>query len=486
MPMIIHRNDLKQTNAVEIRIRPEKELVGSALSAIRSYAGHFFKDRKDIDRIVLATEEAVGNVLSYSMTDHLDCITVTADAADGELTVCVLDSGLPGDYEETLNGEERLGIRLMHGAVDFVQVENLGKAGRCQRLVKYYSSIPDLSGPSELPETDVRENSQITIRSACPSEILSICRAVYNEYGLTYSRDIVYYPERFSAAVAKGQMQSFVAVDEEGRLAGHHAVFEWDTVPGIREVGIGVVDRNYRNMGIARRLMERSCSYVRDETEGRVLVGCCVMSHPYTQKNCLLYHLVPCGFLLNLTPPDVLQSSMKTGGGFTSDAIAATVFDRAPETVYLPEKLKSTAEKIYSWMELPRTIVTGQEPAFGTDSTECKWYFNTAKRNGTIVILSPGQDHKCSLHSSIVGLKRRGAEMIMLYFSAGQSGASAVYEAAREEGFFFTGLLPASDLGDMILMQKMMNNVVDYDSLITCDLFTELLADIRRFDPDQS
>ena len=75
--------------------------------------------------------------------------------------------------------------------------------------------------------------------------------------------------------------------------------------------------------------------------------------------------------------------------------------------------------------------------------------------------------------------------MIVLYIPIEQPGLTAVYENAKNEGFFFTGLLPATDHGDVVIMQKMMNNVVDYDSLITCDLFTELLADIRRFDPDQ-
>ena len=74
--------------------------------------------------------------------------------------------------------------------------------------------------------------------------------------------------------------------------------------------------------------------------------------------------------------------------------------------------------------------------------------------------------------------------MIVLYIPIEQSGLTAVYENAKNEGFFFTGLLPATDHGDVVIMQKMMNNIVDYKSLVTYDSFTELLDDIQKYDPD--
>lgn len=471
-------------NAIEIRIRPDPRLLPSVLSAISSYAKLFFKNEKDIDHIVLATEEAVGNVLSFSVTPHLDTVTVTADAASGEFTVCVLDHGLPGDYEKTLSGEDRLGLMLMHNAVDVATVENLGTAGRCQRLIKYYSTVADFSALPELPKAAPIENAQITVRSPKKAEMLDVCRALYNEYGMTYSNDIVYYPDRFYAAVAKDQIHSTVAVDENGNLAGHHAVFQWSTIPGVWEGGMAVVNGNYRNAGVFRRMMQRSFDYVRNEVNGKLFIGCCVMTHPYSQKNRLKYGGMPCGFLLNLTPPDVLRSSFKTKDCFTADAIAASVFDTTPKTVYLPEEAAAVAEKIYGWLGLPRTVVTDLSTLPETGVTESAWYFNSAKRNGTINLRHPRSDFLRNLRNHMYELKLRGAEMMVLYVPIEQSGFPIVYEAAKAEGFFFTGILPATDQGDVIMMQKMLNNVVDYDSLIAYGPFAELLNDIRAFDPD--
>ena len=472
-------------SAIEIRILPDAQLLSSALSAIRSYAKHFFKTRKDVDRIALATEEAVNNILSFSVTSHLDAITITADGTDGEFTVCVLDKGLPGDYEKTLLGEDRLGLTLMHNAMDVVTVENLGAAGRCQKLVKYYSTVPDFAALPEPPQPAPIENAEITIRAPKKEEMLAVCRAIYNEYGLTYSKDIVYYPERFYAAVAKDQIHSTVAVDENGNIAGHHAVFEWDTVPGVWEGGMAVVNSNYRNAGVFRRMMQRSYDYVHDEVKGRLFLGCCVMTHPYSQMNRLKYGSNPCGFLLNLTPPDVLRSSFKAKDTFTADAIACSVFDPTPKTVYLPEELRAAAEKIYGNVKIPRTIVTDDSSLPAAEATESAWFFNTAKRNGTINLRCPGADFQRRLRSDMYALKCRGAEMLILYISAELPGLPAVYEAAKQEGFFFTGIIPATDQGDVLMMQKMLNNVVDYDSLVSYGPFTELLEIVRGFDPDQ-
>ena len=471
-------------NAIEICFSPDVKLLPSVLSAIKSYSEIFFKDRKDVDRIVLSTEEAINNVLSYSATNHLKNITVTADGRDGEFTVSVLDKGLPGDYDIILEGKDRLGLTIMQNAMDVVIQENLGMAGRCQKLIKYYSCVSEFSELHAQPEAAPATIMKISVRIPKKTEMNEISRLIYQEYGLTYSRDIVYYPERFFAAVLKDLIHSLVAVDENDNIAGHIAAFQWDTVPGVWEMGMGVVSRHYRKAGIALRMMQQCCDYVKNDVNGRLLIGCCVTTHKYTQSNCMKCGLTPCGFLLNLTPPDVLHSSFKSDERYTANAVACLVFDSTPKKVYLPEELRDVANKIYTWQKLSRIITMENDAISDTAATESKWFYNTVKRNGTIYLYRLGQDHIRCLHNNIYELKRHGAEMIVLYIPIEQPGLTAVYENAKNEGFFFTGLLPATDHGDVVIMQKMMNNIVDYKSLVTYDSFTELLDDIQKYDPD--
>ena len=471
-------------NAFEIKIRPETALLPVALGAVSAYAKLFFKNKKDVDRIVLATEEAINNVLSYSVTTRMQEITVAAEGADGEFTVYVLDKGLPGDYEKTLTGEDRLGLTLMHGVVDEAAVENLGMDGRRQKLVKYYSRMPEFAALPRQPEPEFIDGAEISVRAPKKDEMLEICRAFYNEYGLTYVNDLIYYPERFYAAVAKDQIHSTIAVDQHGRFAGHHGVFQWTNVPGVWEAGMAVVNSSFRNAGVFKKMMARTYAYVHDEVKGKLFLGCCITTHPYSQKLRLKYDSFPCGFSFNAVPPELAESTFKGASDFSTEALAASAFDFTPKSIYLPEELHTAARFIYGGMNLtrefsPETLSLPETP------TKSAWFFNNRLRIGSINFSQPGSDYATRLRSDIYELKTRGAEMITLYLSVELAGLQAAYEAAKAEGFFFTGILPNADQGDVLIMQKMVNHVVNYDSLITTGPFTELLDIVRAFDPDQ-
>ena len=471
-------------NAFEIKMLPNSALMTPVLAAVRSYAESFFSDKKDLDRIVLSAEEAIGNVLRFSQSRQLTDITVTLDADGGEFTVCVLDQGLPGNFEETLQGDDRLGLTLMHNAMDVVQVENLGLNGRCQKLVKYYSKMPDWTRSDTQEAESIIENAVITVRAPKKSDMLAICRALYDEYGLTYPNEIVYYPDRFYAAVAKDQIHSTVAVDENDNLAGHHGVSQWSIVPGIWEFGMAIVNNRYRNAGVFVKMMQRTYNYVHDEVRTKMFMGACTTTHPYSQKLRLKYGSMPCGFSLNALPNDVGHGTFIKDGHFTHEAYAASVFDFSEKTVYLPKELQEPAQFIYGGLKLPRIFAeeTGEPEA---DLTDSAWLFNKRSRNGSVNIRTIGKDFASRLKSDILELRTRGAEMITLYGSLEDSGFPALYSNAKTDGFFFTSILPNADQGDVVVMQKMLKSAVDYENIITVEPFTTLLDMIRALDPDQ-
>lgn len=467
----------------ELFITPEKDMIPAVLGAVKSYAGKYFDDNKTIERIGLATEEAINNVLLFSATSRLENIRITAVGEDGEFTVSIYDQGLPGDYESVLKGEERLGLAIMHSAVDVAEVENLGISGRCQRLVKYYSKIVDLP-KKEDENLPVIENAKLSVRTPKKDEMLEICRAFYAEYGLSYINDIIYYPERFFAAVAKDQIHSTVAVDENGGIAGHHAAWAWKDIPGVWESGMAVVNKRYRNAGAFHMMMQRSYNYVRDEAKGKIFLGSCVTTHPYSQKIRLKYGSYPNGFLFNAAPPDAFQSTFRGENDCSSEAFACTVFDKTPKTVYIPEELYEPAKMIYDGLELERTFVSdSSEPA--KETTHSTRYFNGRTRCGSVNIFEYGKDWQKSLSNDIYELKCQEVEMIHINLAIEDPAFPAVYEYAKKEGFFFTAVFPCTDCGDMIKMQKMLLRTVDYDGLVTVEPYTTLLNMVRKLDPDQ-
>ncbi len=468
----------------EIKISPEKSLLPVVLSSIGEYAKNFFDNKKDINKMILATEEAINNVLEYSITDHMKEIRITVDGSDGEFTVCVYDGGMPGDYEQTLTGEDKLGLTLMHGVTDQAFVENLGMDGRCQRLVKYYCHMPDFKKKVKTTkEQKIIEDAEITVKTPNKNEMLEVCRAFYNEYGLTYANDIIYYPERFYAAIAKDQMHSTIAVDQDGNFAGHHCTFEWDKVPGVWESGMAIVNSNYRNVGVFKKMMSRSYNYVHDDAKGKIFLGECVMTHPYSQKLRLRYGSFPVGFYFNMLAPDYAASSFKKAEDYSSVANAASAFDFTPKTVYLPEELHKPANYIYNGLGLERTILTDtKEPEKEVSKSTCFYYNNT--KSGAININEIGKDYSKHVASSLRELKSKGADTIMLYFSVEDPSFEYVYNSAKDLGFFFTGIIPNADQGDVVTMEKLLQSVVNYDCNITISPFTELYEMVRKFDPE--
>ena len=469
-------------NALEIKIQPTVDLIPAVRAAIGDYAKNFFTDNRVIQHLKLATEEALSNVLLYARTEQLNVVTITANAAGGEFTISVTDTGLLGDYNQMLNGEQRLGLELIRGVVNKVKVENLGVEGRRQTLTQYYSEPLSASVPEEKPAPAIIENAEITVRAPRPEELLDVCRGIYNEYGMTYTNDIIYYPERFRAAVESDALHSTVAVDQYGNIAGHHAAFEWETIPGVWESGMAVVSKSYRNAGIFNKMMERTYRYVHDEKQGRLFLGGCVTSHPYSQKLRLKCGSFPCGFQFNMAPPELFQSSFKKEQDFTHEALACSVFDFEPKTVWLPDEVRPATDKIYHWLELPRDIRSEPEVPAGD-----RCVLNTSLNARTMVSFGTMKTIGCDYADCLRGFtadgKRRGARVLTLYVPAEQAALPTVYEEAKKSGFFFTGLLPNTDLGDMLILQNMLTNLVDYDAQVFAEYYRELAEIVRGLDP---
>ncbi len=472
-------------NDFEIKINPDSKMLPIVLVAIGEYAKNFFDNKKDVNKIVLACEEAINNVLAYSLTDRVQDIKITANAEGGDFVVCIYDKGMPGDYEKTLQGEDKLGLTLMHGVVDQAEVQNLGKDGRCQKLVKYYCHMPDFKKQNkDSKQEEIIEDAQIEVRSPKKEEMLDICQAFYKEYGLTYPNDLVYYPERFYASIAKDQIHATIAADEQGRFAGFHAVFEWEHVPGVWESGMAIVNSNFRNAGVFKKMMARTYSYVHDDAKGKIFLGECVMTHEYSQKLRLRYESFPVSFIFNYGKPNIGGSTFKKANDYTSVTIAASAFDFTPQSVYLPEELHEAAKFIYNGVKLDRTILTeSKEPEL--ENSKSIWNYNNYMDLGKINIIEAGKDYKEHLDDNLRELKIKGADIVILYISAQDPSLPLVYEAAKEAGFFFTGIIPDADQGDVVTMEKLFRSVVNYDANITISPFTELFDMVRKFDPEQ-
>jgi hypothetical protein len=74
---------------------------------------------------------------------------------------------------------------------------------------------------------------------------------------------------------------------------------------------------------------------------------------------------------------------------------------------------------------------------------------------GTIHVSRVGADTAAAIRRACHDLGRRGAEAISLLLPLAQAGTGAVCRAAEDEGFYFSGLLPARARdGDVLVLQR--------------------------------
>lgn len=478
----------KQT--FQLKISPDKEMIAIALSAAKEYASRYIKDEKEVGRMVLALEEAIANVLNYSLTSSVDSIKIYAEAEGGELKFSVIDKGLPGDYSTMLKDEDSLGLTIMQKVTDRITIKNLGLKGRCQELVKYVSKMPDFEAEKkEEQQPELIVPKEINIIPMRRSDADCVARLFYKEYGFSYPNDIVYYPDRLYEASQSGSLHSLVAVNEEGRFLGHIAAFEWSDLPGVYETGMAAVDPVCRGSGVLNILMHEIDKYVRSCPNSKQNLGEAVVTHYYSQKSGYKTGSRGSGFAFCLTPPGAGVSTFREKGDEyvrqrDSYIYTPLVIDRSGKTVYSVPEINDVAGFVYNILDLERNVVVDDVPSeletsIGTSTTNNTYNFTR------LVISDIGKDIAQRIRRDCFEAKKNGSAMIQLFVSMDRPGVYQAYEEAKKQGFFCAGLLPVTEKGDMLIMVNLFENTVDYENFKLYDPYYPLLEMIRKLDPDQ-
>lgn len=468
----------------KLEIIPDERMIPVALASVRTAASYFFEDTTTLERITLSLEEAIANVTAYCRSDALESILIEAGSEEGAFVVTVTDKGMPGDLDKELEGEQRLGLNIMHKLMDKVTVENLGIDGRRQRLVKYLADMPAFEVRKPVEAVAPAETT-LTIRPVREEETIEVARCMYDEYGFTYPTDTVYYPERFYAATQTGDMYSLVAVNAVGEIAAHLSLWRWSILPGIWEMGMGVVKRRFRQAKIFTGLADGIIIHARDVMGLDAIIVEPVLHHPYSQKTFNRVGACACGVGLSYVPTTLTNTINQTQDKRGDVAIAMVVFKREPRTLYLHPELCGFIEEIAGRMELPVKLVT--EPLLAPRE-QCVTVAEAYQHMqlGRIAVYEVGKDIAARLHSLSAQLKRQNVEVIELFLRIDEPGARNAYEAAKKLGYFCTGFLPMSGRGDMLMMENLYAHTVDYDAMQTVEPYTGLLARIRAFDPNET
>lgn len=494
--------DTPERDRCSLTLPNDMGYVSVARCFVRQVAGHLGFTDDDRHRFELVVEEAATNVIKHAYEPgEVASFDIVCRRVDHGMEVCVHDRGIPWDpaldeeYDpaadlETQSGRG-FGEHLIKHLVDEFAFDNLGHDGKQVRLVKYLdtSHISEEREGTRTPEVVAPPQSnpepvELEIRRMRSEEAIEVSRAVFDCYGYSYAGEFVYYPERIAAMNRSGQLLSAVAVNRDtGEIAGHNALLFSDMLPA--ELAIAVTKHRYRGMGVARRLGE----FLTDQAREKGLKGLYVKevtAHPYTQKFCGKLGFSDCGLLLAHSPKSlVFKGIADDADQRNSDLLGfKPIRDSAPRMLYLPERHAAVIEKIYAGLPFPmRWRHSAAVPDSGA-KTVMKVKVNSARSLCEIHISRYGADVIRALKQELRRLRSHEIQLAEAYLGLSDPCAPWVVTEIEKLGFFFTGILPETGLGDAIILQYFNGIDVEYDELVIERKETAMLLDyVKGQDP---
>ena len=407
--------------------------------------------------VVGAVEDAVAH--AYRPGEE-GAIKLSIIDAHGRLEILVRDYGLPQDVAEL---ERRLHAggdapdRLFGcpaGAFDDVHWLAFGPKGKALQVRKWLhaKSITEHTAAANLTpfveSAPLAPPQQYTVRRMQSSEAVQVSQLMYRTYGGTYFNPDVYYPERVAAHNAGGSVISFVAVAEDGYVAGHTAL-ELNQPGRVAESGQAAVDPAHRGRGLLERMKELSLEVATQ----RNLVGWyadAVAVHEFTQKSNVNHGGKLTGVELGISP----RTEVFQGFGEQTQRVTCLLYfhwlkPADQRVVCVGPRHREMVATIYQRLGCPLSFVDGEPPSgHGTLAVKA----DPAAGTAFIRVDVFGADTVHAIrHAKRELVERSHAAVVFVELPIDDPGTASVVEELAVYGFGFAGIAPHfSPRGDLL------------------------------------
>jgi Anti-sigma regulatory factor (Ser/Thr protein kinase) len=480
-----------------LEVPAERQYLPMALHLVGDIAELAGFDQRDRQRIEVAVEEAVSNVITHAYPDGGGVCGLTGVVTPTGLEIRIHDTGLPfdpaqiPDYRPDLDGKAAssgLGSHLIRHLMDEMEFCNLGNGGKETRFVRYlpHPSIFEWAAahPVQTGDYVVTDPGEIAIRLMDPAEAVEVARCVYDAYGYSYVYEHIYYPDRLRAMNREGSLVSAVAVTGAGDVAGHVALVFDPLDPGSAEVAIAATKCRYRGHAVVPRLV----TFLEEVGRERGLT--CLFTQPVTAHTISqhVFHKLgyrTAGFLLAHAPATLSFHRIAEDLAQRESVIIACkhLVRPAPVTLYPPPVHAGMVSAICAEIGLPATIAPGQF-LDETVRTELQSGVKTGMLVASIHFTRFGADLSPAVRHEVIRLKREGVQVIEAGLDLQDPATAAAAGLLEDLGFIFTGIIPTGAGGAQLLMQYLNGIVIDYQALrLESGFSKELLEYIRLHDP---
>ncbi|ADU61922.1 MAG: GNAT family N-acetyltransferase [Pseudodesulfovibrio sp.] len=468
----------------QLRVPAQGRLLALVQGYVRQVSETAGLAGREVAALELAAEEAFLNICDHAYPDGTrGDVLIGGEIRESELVLDFRDEGLPFDPSLLRAAEPEssvepsvesvvepgwtggLGLKLIRHAVDEVSWINHGRQGKSLCLVKRLPGVDALaeSGRAQAQPMVREEVAQAPMqryetRAIQPGEAMQVARIFWLAYGYSYKNEAFYRPEGMLHLVGTGKLISFVAVAEDGDVAGHAGLLRPEPVP-MAELALLVVSPAHRGRKIMDSLFEALVARAREmELFGLALNP--VTSHPISQRQSMEAGGKPCGLDLAACPPRQFKGlGLDDKPRQRESYLHCFMYLTTPPVarVHVPARHREMVERIYANLDrlvepLPLTA-TEPDGAPGDYSVS----FDMGLKKGVIRVRRADERQWSEIRRAAIDLVEiAGAEKVDIDLPLAQAATPILCERAEEAGFFFAGIWPhGAEDGDMLRLTRL-------------------------------
>lgn len=307
----------------------------------------------------------------------------------------------------------------------------------------------DASGLVEVSTPTLEPDGNIHIREIGAEAMPDLARLFYHVYGYSYVNSNVYSPEWLQRRLAEGDLRSYGALDESGRLLGHIGLLRHGAAKDIYEPCMGVTDPRVKSKGLFSAIF----AHVMEEVERipmRMSVFDCVTNIDFSQRLIVKHAGVETALFVGCQSKATQAKLSHLGLGPDPESMerySLLMLVRAPRgktafdgPIRLPSSLGAPLEPVLEALGLD------WEPASRCDVLPTGGAFehvqDSRQQSSHFYLDVPGGEAVRALVERKRELFRSGERYCSVDLPVDARGLGATHDWLAQNGFFLAGLVP--------------------------------------------
>jgi hypothetical protein len=282
--------------------------------------------------------------------------------------------------------------------------------------------------------------------------IVRLFRAVYGE---DYPIKIFYDPPALTRANQEGDYYSIVARSKSGEVIGVVHLFRSAPCPSVYEWGVGLVLKEWRNVGVSTALGKHMGEEVVPSLGMHTVFGEAVTNHLTMQKMMREYGYSETALEIGLMPGEAFVGEGVTAGRVTT-VLGFRCYRDEPQTLYLPAVYDEALRFMFSGVTSQRDFRIADQPIPADMVSDANMTIFDFAKVARIGFSEAGSDFVQKLENLEDQAANRGAVVLQVWVKLTSPWIGHLVDILREKGYFLGGPLPRWFDDDGLLMQKLL------------------------------